>query len=252
MLTDATGQVVWKAKAESFGKTTVDAASTITNNLRFPGQYFDPETGWHYNYFRDYEPEVGRYLQSDPIGLEGGMNRQVYARGNRLALVDFTGLQSRVCCRDLPMVGLMGYKHCYIETIGKNGRETWGLMGGAMSYWFDGQQMPGCGQVARDNLFDRGGPCGDWSPCDNCVRNAAEGYANPTVYDMTSGPNSNTFASSIAKKCGLERPKIPDYQTPGWGKDPAPQYPGPGVMPIPPGSRQRACPIPIRPEPILA
>ena len=47
---------------------------TFKYELRFPGQYYDAETGTHYNYFRDYDPHVGRYVQSDPIGLNGGAN----------------------------------------------------------------------------------------------------------------------------------------------------------------------------------
>jgi len=63
----------------------------VTNHLRFPGQYYDPETNTHYNYFRDYEPGTGRYGQRDPIGLAGGVNVYSYALGNALNYKDPTG-----------------------------------------------------------------------------------------------------------------------------------------------------------------
>ncbi len=61
------GAVVWSAKYSSFGKAEVDPSSTIVNNFRFPGQYEDNETGLHYNWFRYYEPNAGRYINYDPI-----------------------------------------------------------------------------------------------------------------------------------------------------------------------------------------
>ena len=66
-LTATNGAVAWAAVYTSFGDATVDASSTITNNLRFPGQYYDEETGLHYNYFRYYDPGAGRYLKADPL-----------------------------------------------------------------------------------------------------------------------------------------------------------------------------------------
>ncbi len=90
-LTDANGTVVWRAHYEPFGHATVDAGSTVTFNLRFPGQYFDAGTGLHYNYYRDYDPDTGRYLQPDPIGIAGGLNPYVYAYDNPLRFADPTG-----------------------------------------------------------------------------------------------------------------------------------------------------------------
>ncbi|MFZ5574443.1 MAG: RHS repeat domain-containing protein [Pseudomonadota bacterium] len=91
-MTDAAGATVWKADYEPFGKAKVSPASTVENNLRLPGQYYDRETGLHYNYFRDYEPGTGRYIEADPIGLEGGINLYLYANAAPTMFTDPLGL----------------------------------------------------------------------------------------------------------------------------------------------------------------
>jgi RHS repeat-associated protein len=61
-------------------------------NLRFPGQYYDEETELVYNYFRYYDPNTGRYITSDPIGLQGGLNTNAYVDNNPLRYIDPYGL----------------------------------------------------------------------------------------------------------------------------------------------------------------
>ncbi|MEI8573349.1 DUF2778 domain-containing protein [Methylomonas sp. LW13] len=92
-VSDQTQQSVWNAQLDPFGQVTT-VNPNITQNLRFPGQYYDQETGWHYNYHRYYQPDLGRYLQSDPIGLTGGINTYPYALNNPLKYIDPKGLTS--------------------------------------------------------------------------------------------------------------------------------------------------------------
>jgi len=95
-MTDSSGTVVWSADYKPFGEATV-TVSTITNNLRFPGQYYDAETGLNYNYYRDYNPVIGRYIESDPIGLQGGLNIFGYGQNNPITKMDFWGLEANGC-----------------------------------------------------------------------------------------------------------------------------------------------------------
>jgi RHS repeat-associated protein len=81
------------------------ALGAFTYNLRMPGQYFDKETGSFYNYFRDYDPSLGRYVQSDPIGLVGGVNTFGYVESNPLAGFDPFGLEAYMCTKPLHAFG---------------------------------------------------------------------------------------------------------------------------------------------------
>jgi RHS repeat-associated protein len=91
VLTDDSQGIAWKAVYTPFGEAVVSNPS-VENPFRFPGQYYDAETGLHYNYFRYYNPQTGRYMTPDPIGLEGGVNLFAYVRGNPLRWFDRWGL----------------------------------------------------------------------------------------------------------------------------------------------------------------
>jgi RHS repeat-associated protein len=95
-ITDMAQQLVWRWDLEEpFGLTQAQEnpsnLGAFEFNLRFPGQYWDRESNLHYNDHRDYDPQRGRYIQSDPIGLAGGINTYGYAEGNPLSLVDPRG-----------------------------------------------------------------------------------------------------------------------------------------------------------------
>ncbi|MVF13322.1 hypothetical protein FT643_14365 [Ketobacter sp. MCCC 1A13808] len=95
IVTDENQQKVWEGQQRPFGETEVVTSQTEFN-VRFPGQYYDAETGLHYNWNRYYHPGLGRYLQSDPIGLGGGLNTYGYADQNPTIFIDPLGLYTLI------------------------------------------------------------------------------------------------------------------------------------------------------------
>ncbi len=106
-MSDQTGAIVWTANYKAWGtckpenhtKRDIWNSEIITNNIRFQGQYYDDETGLHYNRYRYYSPYVGRFISKDPIGLLGGSNIYAYAP-NPVGWIDPLGLtpKKKDCC----------------------------------------------------------------------------------------------------------------------------------------------------------
>ncbi len=94
-ITDMAQNTVWQGEHDAFGQT-YPTTETIDNPLHFPGQYFDAETGLHYNWHRYYNPATGRYISSDPIGLAGGLNTFGYVSSNPLSFIDPKGLMGEL------------------------------------------------------------------------------------------------------------------------------------------------------------
>ncbi|ENF4620796.1 RHS domain-containing protein, partial [Salmonella enterica subsp. enterica serovar Senftenberg] len=91
-MTDGGGNIVWEAGYQVWGNLTHEKETRpVQQNLRFQGQYLDRETGLHYNLYRFYDPDIGKFISGDPIGLRGGLNLYQYAP-NPLSWIDPLGL----------------------------------------------------------------------------------------------------------------------------------------------------------------
>ncbi len=125
--TDRAGRVVWTANYSPYGGVQLGSSNQATVNLRLAGQYYDDESGLHYNWNRYYDPRVGRYITEDPIGVYGGINLYLYAEAHPLYWIDPYGLN----------VGRPGTAESFIPIWGSAreaindfqcGRWGWGLI----------------------------------------------------------------------------------------------------------------------------
>ncbi|MBI5639503.1 MAG: RHS domain-containing protein, partial [Nitrospirae bacterium] len=138
MMTDQNQSVVWEGEFLPFGEP-FSITGTVTNNLRFPGQYYDEETGLHQNWHRDYMPEVGRYIEKDPIGLKGGINLYVYVGDDPINSIDMGGLMGcnpkyRPCC---PINELAQIQKRIAQVMNRLARSYYGnSMGSVYDYGF--------------------------------------------------------------------------------------------------------------------
>ena len=174
--------------------------------LRLPGQYFDKETNLHYNYYRDYDPNIGGYKESDLIGLEGGLNTYAYVRGNPMTYFDPDGLEVRFICR--PLRGLASYtgkQHCFVHvTCPQEGwASTLSLYGGSGTWprvgfksANEGPDDPNApGQFNQPVTPNQclGDPCG----YEKAILRRFNSFPTGFVPYSPTGPNSNSFAAGL-------------------------------------------------------
>lgn len=126
--TSKKGAVIWNGVADAFGTTGALPQSQVEMNLRFPGQYFDMESGLVNNLNRDYSNFIARYMQSDPIKLIGGINFYIYSENNPIIFFDDRGLKSKSCPLILRLLGKCdgadGYDSCANDAVDEGGNCT--------------------------------------------------------------------------------------------------------------------------------
>jgi RHS repeat-associated protein len=191
-MTNASQVIVWDLITDPYGRQhSLTATSPRTENPRFAGQYYDAESGYNYNYFRDYDPKTGRYLQSDPIGLDGGINTYRYAEANPIKYTDRLGLKVLACKRkaDLPWP-LSMENHYWLKTdtyeagMGGNGGQVPAQEGRSDWPYSSTQTVDHSGQSSASNAFCQeipkvnescindiikpGQPTGRWTPLNQC------------------------------------------------------------------------------------
>jgi len=231
-LTDVSGTVVWRGEYLPFGEVFSEDRDPdgdgveVDQPFRFPGQYQDEETGLYYNYFRDYDPVLGRYVEADPIGLNGGVNLWGYVGQRPVSFVDQIGL----CYIVVKYKSLMGTTahHAYLLVGGTSqGPFTiyragptydvpgfWGPIdtfsgpyrNNAPDWSSDWRSRPG--QV----LLDNDEPCECY---DEMLESALQSINNSGAFYNPKGPNSNSVINELINEIGFGADYNPVW-APGW------------------------------------
>ncbi|MCZ2136182.1 MAG: RHS repeat-associated core domain-containing protein [Burkholderiales bacterium] len=223
---NAINKAVWRWDSDPFGTSLgnskpnenpqnvtgtaskITAASFRVNN-RFPGQIADAESWKYYNYFRDYDAAIGRYVESDPIGLRGGLSTFGYVKQQPNRLRDPDGLKVQECCRRAEILGgRTGVKHCWLKTDSI----TAGMASNpaCRAGVGDNYEAPWITPVfVSDHSCEKDGDCNDvpWDVDEDCVNRKLKIGTYLGQFGLMN--NCQTFANSVLNECSKTAPFRP-------------------------------------------
>lgn len=193
LITDGSQAILAGIESTPFGDTYIDF-ELVPNSMRMPGQYKDDETALHYNYFRNYDPIHGRYIESDPIGLQGGLNTYAYVGNRPLSFVDPTGEIPLIVI--IPLVG--GAAGAFWEAIGAaqcGNNDPLDIAAAAGRGFLAGAAGTAAG-IALRNPYAGGAVAGGVS---DAVNSLAQGRA-PTIESVGTGAAIGAVSAGIGAK----------------------------------------------------
>lgn len=184
------GLIVWQADYEAFGEATTKQglANAVENNLRFPGQYYDQETQTHYNYFRDYDPGLGRYIQSDPIGILKNYSDPV------MQVIIMSGIPLQFN-EQQGILGQLNHSYNYVENTPVMFTDPYGLL--VVNVGVDGSFMAGATGASGSATFGRdsnGRYCFQFTACGR----AGAGESAGASFTANTGPGFFEEGDSVS------------------------------------------------------
>jgi RHS repeat-associated protein len=215
-VTDDAQSIIWRWDGTPFGDSAPNDnpdgdAETFVLNLRFPGHYYDAESGLHYNTFRDYDPATDRYLEFDPIGLAGGINGYIYANANPLIFTDPMGLATYMCVRPLHALGGAGERsgpdipgnplyHQFLCVRDSSGKVTCGGQDRTGSAFF-----PGSPGKPSDDSWNQSCDKEDNRKCvDDCVVRMVNNPQRPWYAIGPQGTDCQEWSDRVVRQCKKE------------------------------------------------